>query len=54
MDLEDPGTRAKFVPHDRDASFTAALDAVSQAADVRFSRSAVQAPRMNAFMERWV
>jgi putative transposase len=28
MDLEDAGTRAKFVLHDRDASFTAAFDSV--------------------------
>ena len=46
MDLEDAGTRAKFVLHDRDASFTAAFDAVFQATDVRVVRSAVQAPRM--------
>ena len=26
MDLEDAGTRVKFVLHDRDASFTAAFD----------------------------
>jgi hypothetical protein len=32
MDLEEAGTRAKFVLHDRDASFTAAFDAVFQAA----------------------
>jgi len=30
MDLEDAGTRAKFVLHDRDASFTLAFDAVFQ------------------------
>ena len=46
MDLEDTGTRVKFVLHDRDASFTAAFDAVFQAAGVRIVRSAVQAPRM--------
>ena len=46
MDLEDAGTRAKFVLHDRDASFTTAFDAVFQAAGVRVVRSAVQAPRM--------
>jgi hypothetical protein len=28
MDLEDAGTQVKFVLHDRDASFTAAFDAV--------------------------
>ena len=48
MDLEDTGTRVKFVLHDRDASFTAAFDAVFQAAGVRIVRSAVQAPRMNS------
>ena len=54
MDLEDAGTRVKFVLHDRDASFTAAFDAVFQAAGVRVIRSAVQAPRMNSIMERWI
>ncbi|MGH3304471.1 MAG: integrase core domain-containing protein [Streptosporangiaceae bacterium] len=54
MDLEDAGTAAKFVLHDRDASFTAVVDAVFQAAGVRILRSAVQAPRMNSIMERWI
>ena len=54
MDLEDAGTRVKFVLHDRDASFTAAFDAVFQAAGVRIVRPAVQAPRMNPVMERWI
>ena len=44
----------KFVLHDRDASLTASFDAVFQAAGARVVRSAVQAPRMNAIMERWV
>ncbi len=54
MDLEDAGTRAKFALHDRDASFTQAFDAVFHAAGVRVIRSAVQAPRMNSVMERWI
>jgi putative transposase len=54
MDLEDAGTRAKFVLHDRDASFTAAFDEIFRAAGVRIVRSAVQAPRMNSIMERWI
>jgi hypothetical protein len=54
MDLGDAGARAKFVPHDRDASFTQASGAVFQAAGIRVIRSAVQAPRMNPVMERWV
>jgi hypothetical protein len=44
MDLEDAGTRVKFVLHDRDASFTAAFDSVLQAAGARIICSAVQAP----------
>ena len=54
LDLEDAGTRVKFVLHDRDASFTAAFDAVFRAAGVRVIRSAVQVPRMNSVMERWI
>ena len=54
MDLEDAGTRVKFVLHDRDASFTTAFDSVFQSARVRVIRSAVRAPRMNSIMERWI
>ncbi len=54
MDLEDAGTRVKFVLHDRDASLTAAFDEVFRAAGARIIRAAVQAPRMNSIMERWV
>ena len=54
MDLEDAGTRVKFVLHDLDASFTAASGAVFQAAGIRVIRSAVQAPRMNPVMGRWI
>jgi transposase InsO family protein len=54
MDSEDAGTRVKFLLHDRDASFTAAFDGVFRAAGVRVIRSAVQAPRMNSVMERWI
>jgi transposase len=54
MDLEDAKTSVKFVLHDRDASFTTAFDAVFQAAGARVVRSAIQAPRMNSIMERWM
>jgi putative transposase len=54
MDLEDAGMSVKFVLHDRDATFTVAFDAVFQAAGARVVRCAVQAPRMNSIMERWV
>jgi putative transposase len=54
MDLDDAGMGVKFVLHDQDASFTTASDAVFQAAGIRVIRCAVQAPRMNSIMERWV
>ena len=54
MDLEDAGMSAKFVLHDRDASFTAAFDGVFQAGGARVVRCAVQAPRMKSIIERWV
>ncbi len=50
----DAGTRVKVVLHDRDASYTAAFDEVFRAAGARIIRAAVQAPRMNPIMERWV
>ena len=49
MDLGDAGPCAKFVLHDRDAGFTEASGAVFQSAGIR---AAIQAPRMNAIMER--
>ena len=48
------GIRVKFVLHDRDASFTAAFAAAFQAAGARVVRTAIQAPRMNSIMERWI
>src|SRR6201993_4185010 len=54
MDLDEAGMSVKFVLHDRDASFSAAFDAVFQAAGARVVRSAIQAPRMNAIAERWI
>ena len=54
VSLPGSASRAKFVLHDRDASFTQSFDAVFQAAGMRVIRSAVQAPRMNSIMERWI
>ena len=54
IDLEDVGTRVKLVLHDRDASLIAAFDEVFRANGARIIRAAVQAPRINSIMERWV
>jgi len=44
MDLDDAGTRARLVPHDRDASLSAASGAVLQFAGIRVIHTAVQEP----------
>ena len=53
MDIEEAGVRARFLIHDRDASFPAAFDQVLADAGITVIRSAVRAPRMNSPMERW-
>jgi transposase len=44
----------RFLIRDRGSNFTASFDAVFQGAATRIVRSAVQAPRMNSIIERWV
>ena len=53
MDLEEAGVRARFLIHDRNASFPAAFDQVLANTGIGVIRSAVRAPRMNSIMERW-
>jgi transposase InsO family protein len=54
MDLEDAGSRARFLIRDRDGKFPALFDAVLRDAGIRVVLSGIQMPRMNAVMERWV
>jgi putative transposase len=53
MDLEDAGVGARFLIHDRDASFRAAFDQVFADAGIEVIRTAIRAPRMNSIMEGW-
>jgi putative transposase len=39
---------------DRDAKFTATVDAVFAGAEIRITRTPVRAPRANAIAERWI
>ena len=54
MDLEDAGSRARFLIRDRDGKFPGLFDAVLKDAGIEIVLSGVQMPRMNAIMERWV
>jgi transposase InsO family protein len=54
MDLEDTGTRARYLIRDRDGKFPALFDAVLTDMGINVVLSGVRMPRMNAVMERWV
>lgn len=53
-DLEEAGHRFRHLIRDRDAKFTVAFDAVLASIGVEIVLTAPQAPRMNAFAERWI
>jgi transposase InsO family protein len=54
MDLEDAGSRARFLIRDRDGKFPALFDAVLADAGITVVLSGIRMPRMNAVIERWV
>ena len=54
MDLEDAGSRARFLIRDRDGKFPGLCDAILADAGIKVVLSGIQMPRMNAVMERWV
>jgi putative transposase len=53
-DLEEAGHRFRYLIRDRDAKFGAAFDAVFASIGIKVVLTAPQAPRMNAFAERWI
>jgi transposase InsO family protein len=53
-DLEDAGHRFRHLIRDRDAKFGATFDAVFASIGIQIALTAPQAPRMNAFAERWI
>jgi putative transposase len=53
-DLDEAGHRFRHLIRDRDAKFGAAFDAVFASIGIEIALTAPQAPRMNAFAERWI
>jgi putative transposase len=54
MDLEDAGSRARFLIRDRDGKFPGLFDAVLKVAGLEIVLSGIRMPRMNSVIERWI
>ena len=53
-DLADEGRAFRFVLRDRDCKYVAGFDEVFTAEGTRVIRTPIQAPKANAFAERWL
>lgn len=54
IDLEDAGSRARYLIRDRDGKFPGLFDTVLADAGIQVVLTGVRVPRMNSVMERWV
>jgi transposase InsO family protein len=54
MDLEDAGTKIKYVIRDRDGKYPQAFDAILADVGMKVVLSGIRVPRMNSLIERWI
>ena len=54
MDLQDAGTRARFLIRDHDRKVPALFDQILANEGIEVMLSGIRMPRMNSIMERWV
>jgi transposase InsO family protein len=54
MSLTDSGVQPRLLIRDRDSKYSYAFDEVFRSEGIRVVRTPVQAPRANAYAERWV
>jgi putative transposase len=54
MDLNDRGVSVRMLLHDHDAEFTRSFDEVFCSEGAKVIRTPIQAPKANAYAERWV
>jgi putative transposase len=54
MDLEDAGSRARFLIRDRDSKYPALVDMILADTGIQVALAGARMPRMNAIMKRWI
>jgi putative transposase len=54
MDLEDAGSKARFLIRVHDSKFATAFDTVLADAGLEIVRIGIRVPRMNSITERWI